>query len=320
MKKIDVIIPMYNRAHCIDRLLDTLKNQTLQDFRVIFVDDGSTDETQTLLPEAMKRISFPYLMITQENKGAGAARNTGLKASDAEWIVFVDSDDTLVPEYLEYLYSAVTQSNADFGYCDFVMIPDAPDIQLPEAGELNMQIITAAECMSLHYTKWLSNATLMIRGSFQRINQIFYDEDCTYTEDNTLVTDLIAAAKTVAKVNNVLYLYHIYPGSRSRSPDIKKYMSGIVSFRRTEEKLKNVDTATARVFRAMAPGRYYLATYRKAAVQTNYKDFCELANMVPMKPYRDQFATFPLKHRIAGYLLLVSKTLFYWLMRLMFRD
>lgn len=320
MKKIDVIIPMYNRAHCIDHLLDTLQSQTMQDFRVIFVDDGSVDETQKILPEAMKRVAFPYLLIAQENKGAGAARNTGLKVSDAEWIVFVDSDDTLVPEYLEYLYNAVTRCNADFGYCDFVMIPDAPDIQVPEAGALKMQAITAAECMKLHYTKWLSNATLMIRGSFQRENKIFYDEDCTYTEDNTLVTDLIAAANTVAKVNNVLYLYHIYSGSRSRSPDITKYISGIESFKRTEAKLKDADTEAAKAFRAMAPGRYYLATYRKAAVQTSYKDFCKLADLVPMKPYREQFATFPLKHRIAGYVLLMSKTLFYWMMRLMFRD
>jgi hypothetical protein len=97
-------------------------------------------------------------------------------------------------------------------------------------------------------------------------------------------------------------------------------MSGVESFRRTEQKLKDADTEAAKMFRAIAPARYYLATYRKAAVQMPYKDFCGLAKLVPIDAYWEQIALLPMKQRFAGQLLLVSKPLFYAAMRLLFKD
>lgn len=319
-KKIDVIIPMYNRAEYIDDLLKTLEAQTFRDFRVIFVDDGSTDDTQKVLGEKLATVSFPYISLYQENKGAGGARNTGLKASDSEWSVFIDSDDTLLPQYLEYLYNAASGVGADFAYCDFREVAHGTDFEVPAPGELKTEVITAAECMKRHYTNWLSNACIIINGDFRRKNEIYYDENCTYTEDNNFVTDLISAADKIVRVDNVLYLYHIYQGSRSRSPSSEKFISGVESFQRLEKKLENVDTEAAAVFRSVAPERYYLATCRKAAVQLSLKEFKKLANRLPLKKYGSQFSNMVFKQKIAGKILLFSKTGFYIVMHLLFKD
>lgn len=92
-----VIIPTYNRGLCVTEAIDSVLGQTLGDFEVIVVDDGSTDDTQVRLAVYGDRIR----VIRQVNAGVSAARNAGMAAANGEWIGFLDSDDTWMPEKLE---------------------------------------------------------------------------------------------------------------------------------------------------------------------------------------------------------------------------
>lgn len=94
---VSVIIPTFNRAHCIARSVQSVLAQTFQDLEVIVVDDGSTDDTGEILAGFGDRIR----VIRQENAGVGAARNTGMRAARGDWIAFQDSDDVWVPGKLE---------------------------------------------------------------------------------------------------------------------------------------------------------------------------------------------------------------------------
>ena len=94
--KVSVIIPSYNRAHFLGDSIESILRQTFQDFEIIVVDDGSIDET----PEVVGR--YPNIhFIRQSNSGISAARNTGLSAASGKYIVFLDSDDLLLPEALK---------------------------------------------------------------------------------------------------------------------------------------------------------------------------------------------------------------------------
>jgi len=311
---------MYNRAHCVQTLIQTLEKQTFKDFHVTFVDDGSSDNTREVLENLPQDLSFSYNIIYKQNGGAGSARNAGMRASDADYIVFIDSDDEILPEYLQYLYEAITATNADFGYCDFKMIFAGSDETLPRAGRLVYTQLTAAECMRVHYTNWLSNACLIINGDYQRQNNIYYDEDCAYTEDNNFLTDLIVDAQKVVSVKNALYIYYLNQGSLSRSPSVDKFISGVQSFQRMEAKLKGDDRDAAKVFKQMAGARYYLATFRKAAVQMDLHSFMRLCSLVHFSDYKHQLPSLSLVKRICGYLLLVSPKLFYRAMHTLFKD
>jgi glycosyltransferase involved in cell wall biosynthesis len=88
--KISVIIPTYNRAHCVNDAIDSVLSQSFQDIEVIVVDDGSTDGTSEVLRAYEDRLK----VIRQSNGGVSAARNNGIRAARAEWIAFLDSDDT----------------------------------------------------------------------------------------------------------------------------------------------------------------------------------------------------------------------------------
>jgi glycosyltransferase involved in cell wall biosynthesis len=96
---VSVIIPTYNRAHLLGRSLRSVLNQTYQDFEIIVVDDASTDDSETVIL-SLDNEKIRYLRH-EKNKGATAARNTGIKAAKGSYIAFQDSDDEWLPEKLE---------------------------------------------------------------------------------------------------------------------------------------------------------------------------------------------------------------------------
>lgn len=97
---VSVVIPLYNKCSHIGRALKSILNQTFQDFEVIVVDDGSTDEGAAVVKlSADQRIK----LIQQENRGVSSARNRGVNEASAELIAFLDADDEWMPEHLNTL-------------------------------------------------------------------------------------------------------------------------------------------------------------------------------------------------------------------------
>jgi glycosyltransferase involved in cell wall biosynthesis len=103
MPKVSVIIPTYNRAEYVTQAIDSVLAQTYTDYEIIVVDDGSTDNTKEILLPYMDRIRYIY----QENAGASAARNRGIKAAKRDWVAFLDSDDEWLPGKLAVQIRAV---------------------------------------------------------------------------------------------------------------------------------------------------------------------------------------------------------------------
>lgn len=116
---IGVVIPAYNSANYIRRAIDSVLAQTHQTDEIIVVDDGSTDDTATVVGGYGSRVK----LIRQANAGASVARNTGIKAATSEWIAFLDSDDEWLPEKLELQVELLERNprlvwaTANFIYC-----------------------------------------------------------------------------------------------------------------------------------------------------------------------------------------------------------
>lgn len=95
MPKISVVIPTFNRAETIERAIDSVLNQTYNNFELLVVDDGSTDETEDIIS------NYPDIKyLKQENSGVASARNLGIKNSTGDYIAFLDSDDEWIPDKL----------------------------------------------------------------------------------------------------------------------------------------------------------------------------------------------------------------------------
>lgn len=99
-----IIIPTYNRAKTIHLPIESILNQTFEDWELIIVDDGSTDPTQNIV-EAYHDTRIRY--VWQENRKESAARNHGISLAQGEWLCFLDSDDVYLLNHLEVLYDGI---------------------------------------------------------------------------------------------------------------------------------------------------------------------------------------------------------------------
>ncbi|MCI5663362.1 MAG: glycosyltransferase [Mediterranea sp.] len=125
--KVSVIIPAYNVSSYIRDSLLSIINQTLKEIEIIVVDDGSTDDTLSIVEQMAKedrRIHF----YTIENQGQSVARNIGLYQAVGEYIYFFDSDDLLEQEALELCYLKCKENNLDFVFFDADVFSDIPGI------------------------------------------------------------------------------------------------------------------------------------------------------------------------------------------------
>lgn len=119
MTKVSLIIPVYNASNCILRCLESISQQTIRDsIELILVDDCSTDGGLSIAREFLMQSGMQWHCVSQSyNAGPGAARNAGLELSSAEYVAFVDADDTLEPSYCETLYEAASSRDADMVWC-----------------------------------------------------------------------------------------------------------------------------------------------------------------------------------------------------------
>ena len=116
--KFSVIIPVYNVEKFLRECLNSITSQTLKNFEVICIDDGSTDNSLRILQEYANKDSR-FKVISQTNQGQGVARNNGIDLANGEYIVFVDPDDFIEPNALEFIYDKFKQTDVDIVQFDY---------------------------------------------------------------------------------------------------------------------------------------------------------------------------------------------------------
>lgn len=114
--KVSIVIPVYNCESYIGEMLDSLLNQTMQDFEVICVNDGSTDESLGILELYAKR-DDRIRVLSQENAGEGAARNTGLRIASGDLVICVDADDICEQDMLELMVRPFDSPEIGLVFC-----------------------------------------------------------------------------------------------------------------------------------------------------------------------------------------------------------
>jgi len=110
---ISIIVPMYNVEKYIVQCIDSITNQSHKNIEVLLIDDGSPDNSGSIADEYSKK-DTRIKVLHIENKGVSAARNLGINKSTGEYIVFVDGDDYLAVDYIEYMYSLIIKTGSDF--------------------------------------------------------------------------------------------------------------------------------------------------------------------------------------------------------------
>ncbi len=213
-KKISVTIPVYNvETDYIENAINSVINQTYKNIEIILVNDGSTDE-KTL--EFLKTINNPQIkIISQENKGLGGARNTGIENSTGEYIGFLDADDWLDTDFYEVLYNLCEENDADMA-CG-TLTRTGIDYQKPMDHFDNKIIIDFVEKM-----KYITNGSTCSKLFKKELFSNIRFKEHTYYEDNPVLVETLVKSRKVAFTDTVKYYYRENPKSICLNPEKKE--------------------------------------------------------------------------------------------------
>ena len=216
---VSIIVPFFNAEPHIKSCLDALLNQDFTSpFEIIMVDDASTDNSLNIV----NNYSFPALGVwsLRSNAGPGAARNVGLKKAIGEYVFFLDVDDTISPNTLTTLYSVANETKCDLVFCDFKRIENSQNQRINIFNYPSDQLFSDSD-ISESMRKRLHDPTYngklfgcngrLIRRSIIDDNNISFEEELRYLEDETFSWDILAFVKNARYVRNQLYSYHVYP-------------------------------------------------------------------------------------------------------------
>lgn len=120
MPKVSVIVPIYNVEKYLEKCINSLLSQTLEDIQIILVNDGSKDNSGNIAKEYEKNNKNRIIYVEKENGGLSDARNYGLKYATSDFIAFLDSDDYIEKNAYEEMYNKAIKENADYVECDFI--------------------------------------------------------------------------------------------------------------------------------------------------------------------------------------------------------
>lgn len=200
--KVSVILPVYNEEQHISQTLDSLFNQNFDDYEIIIVDDGSTDDSLKIINEKLSGCEIPHKIIHQNNSGVSSARNRAIDESEGEFIVFVDGDDYILTDHLSHLYD----EDADFCLTQLVK-KDHDDVISPHYYE-NTEM-TALDFIKLELEMKIpfNFVQLSYRADIIKKNNLKFREDVSYGEDSDFALRALSYGKNIKITNEITYYY-----------------------------------------------------------------------------------------------------------------
>lgn len=209
---ISIIVPIYNVEEYLRECLDSIMSQTYQNFECLLINDGSPDNSADICREYVEKDSrFRY--FEKENGGVSSARNLGIEHSKGEYITFIDSDDWVDSDYLEVLYNALIDENADISvstYKRFHMADNCWYFHSFQRG-YEKKIFTGSELIdNLQLLSSFDHSYGSVCGKLVksvRVETIRFNEETTLGEDMEFWYKLYLISDKIVYVNKDTYIY-----------------------------------------------------------------------------------------------------------------
>lgn len=242
--EISVIVPVYNVEKYLSRCIDSILNQTMQDFEIILINDGSTDSSPKICNEYGRK-DKRIRVVHKSNERVSAARNDGIKVAKGKYVSFVDSDDWIQPTMYEEMYEKAVSLNCDFVMCDYTKKGKEVEYTVSQPilegfydkSRIEKDIF---KCLimfeDIELPPTISNCTCLFDREFLINNELYYDEDIHYCEDS------IFGSKAMYNANRFYYMkasyfynYFYNPNSTTSKYNYNKWESYLKINRRLRE-------------------------------------------------------------------------------------
>jgi Glycosyltransferases involved in cell wall biogenesis len=237
MKKISIIVPVYNSKNELDKCLKSICNQTYENLEIICIDDGSTDGSSQIIDKFVKK-DTRIKVIHKKNGGESSARNTGLKIATGEYIAFCDCDDWIEEKMYESLVLTLEKNNADLAASSWYMDSDSSSKIIKNKFPIYDKSISRDELLRYLYMRdhyrgfaymWnkLYKRELLIN---KYNNPLFFDETLQLGGDVVFLADIALNVKNASYIDKPFYHYYQRSVSGCHTNDVNKLLDWIRAY------------------------------------------------------------------------------------------
>lgn len=267
---VSIIVPVYNVEKYVEQCILSLLNQTYRNIEIIAVNDGSKDESPQKILDLAKK-DKRIKLLNQENKGVSATRNNGLNSADGDFIIFVDADDYLKEDFVEYMLNLINKDTADFAYSikSFQSEKEKQtekEIVKTVSGETSVAMLLSPDvtvgCWNKIYRK-----SFLKKNNLQFLTNLYYGEGLNFIIDSSL------KASKVTFGNRKVYCYRKNNDSSATTKfSYDKLQNGEKALKTIEKKI-NLNNEYIKAMYTLHLSTFYLGTVLKLIENKQVKNY-----------------------------------------------
>lgn len=220
---VSIIIPLHNAEPYIAHCLDSIMHEITPADEIIVIDDGSTDNSPTIVKDKQKK-STNFLLLTKRNGGVSSARNIGLDAVTKDYTIFVDADDALSPNWRSTIETAITASNN----ADIIFISKNCIKGFDSNLEATIESIVGVSDLR-HLTSGAPVWSKIYKSSLLKSSEVKFDENIIHGEDALFNIQVLLHAQYWSYSNDSFYLYRKNESSATHNFS-RKFMASNVRY------------------------------------------------------------------------------------------
>lgn len=285
---ISIIVPVYKVGDYIKNTVQSIINQDYRDFELVLVDDGSPDDSAAIAESLLKESSVEYTIVHTENRGVSAARNTGIENSKGKYVIMVDADDVLTPNFLSKYVSLIQKyPNRNIYSTSFTIFKGDSMIEQPKPSSPVMEY-EAEEAQIVFYNRnpRFLLPTLMYSKEFLDKFAIRFDETVRFSEDVQFIWRSLALnASSVVHSSFSGYHYILHEGSTMTASGIQKILTGCKGIVKLDEDIH--ESLTPSIKDTFVP-IWFFSMLHSSAKMLPYSLFKDLYRQSGSKPYMDK--------------------------------
>lgn len=231
--KFSIIVPIYNVEKYLAECLDSILNQTFEDFEIICVNDSSTDASQEILLSYAERFEKIKVINNAENKGLSYSRNKGIEAACGDYIWFIDSDDYIIKDALEIIFRTVENQDFDilnFNYGEIVegVVAEGYNIESTCKESLISRSGQNWFCEMIKENSLIIGAPFKIYKRAFLVNHGLQFYEGILHEDALFLVEAIICAQKVINIGDCLYVYRRRKNSITQARNIRRLDSYVI--------------------------------------------------------------------------------------------
>lgn len=210
---VSIIVPIYNVDRYLDECIHSIVNQTYRNLEIILINDGSKDKSYDICKK-YANLDNRIILIDKENGGSASAKNYGLKIATGDYIAFVDSDDFIENDMIEYMVEQIVKTNVDIIQCEFVNL--YKDSNHVNQSQIETKILSSQEFLRLFLIEW-KNSLFWNKLFKKEVIENLYFQEGRCIDDEFFTYKCVINSTNIAVSNKIVYNYRMRKSSVMRS-------------------------------------------------------------------------------------------------------